>query len=384
MFGLKRSEDSGLTSWYFEIDRRLLGWILTLIFVGVICVISAGSVQALRKGLSSYFFLHKMIPFYIVGIGTLFVSSMFNKKWVLRISVLNFVVCLLLLMWTVIHPVASHGSERWAVIGGLRLMPSDIMKPGLIIITAWFLAQMEERYSKTKNMFLNKYAWHFSLFSWWTYAIPFLCILLILFLQPDVGTTFLYVGCVGAMMFVAGLPYKILTPLIGTVIGVGVLAIMFHSHVRNRFMDLFSPLDPRSQVGLSISTIRQGGLFGMGDEAFAKESLPDAHTDFIYASVVEDGGALAGCFLLVLLFLIIRRLILTATTVRDKFVLYAISGTTALFAIQSCFNLATTLRMMPTKGMTLPFISSGGSSFLGYCLLFGFILALVREDKWKQ
>ena len=145
MFGLKRSEDSGLTSWYFEIDRRLLGWILTLIFVGVICVISAGSVQALRKGLSSYFFLHKMIPFYIVGIGTLFVFSMFNKKWVLRISVLNLVVCLLLLMWTVIHPVASHGSERWAVIGGVRLMPSDIMKPGLIIITAWFLAQMEER-----------------------------------------------------------------------------------------------------------------------------------------------------------------------------------------------------------------------------------------------
>ena len=235
-----------------------------------------------------------------------------------------------------------------------------------------------------KNMFLNKYAWRFGLFSWWTYTIPFLCVLLILFLQPDVGTTFLYVGCVGAIMFVAGLPYKILTPMIGTVIGVGVLAIMFHSHVRNRFMDLFSPLDPRSQVGLSISTIRQGGLFGMGDEAFAKESLPDAHTDFIYASVVEDGGALAGCFLLVLLFLIIRRLILTATTVRDKFVLYAICGTTALFAIQSCFNLATTLRMMPTKGMTLPFISSGGSSFLGYCVLFGFILALVREDKWKQ
>ena len=108
MFGLKRSEDSGLTSWYFEIDRRLLGWILILIFVGVLCVISAGSVQALRKGYRSYYFLHQMLPFYIVGIGTLFVSSMFNKKWVLRISVLNLVVCLLLLAWTVIHPVASH------------------------------------------------------------------------------------------------------------------------------------------------------------------------------------------------------------------------------------------------------------------------------------
>ena len=237
MFGLKRSEDSGLTSWYFEIDRRLLGWILILIFVGVLCVISAGSVQALRKGYSSYYFLHKMIPFYIVGIGTLFVSSMFNKKWVLRISVLNLVVCLLLLAWTVIHPVASHGSARWANIAGVKLMPSDIMKPGLIIITAWFLAQMEEKYSKAKNMFLNKDAWRPSLFSWWTYAIPFLCVLLILFLQPDVGTTFLYVGCVGAMIFVAGLPYKILIPLIASVFGTGIIAILFHSHVRNRFLE---------------------------------------------------------------------------------------------------------------------------------------------------
>ena len=146
---------------------------------------------------------------------------------------------------------------------------------------------------------------------------------------------------------------------------------------------LFEPLDPRSQVGLSIATVRQGGLFGMREEAFAKEYLPDAHTDFIFATLVEDWGAIAACGLLVLFFLIIRRLMLTAATTRDRFVFYAICGTTAMFATQICINLATTLGMMPPKGMTLPFISSGGSSFLGYCLLFGFILALIREDKWK-
>ena len=166
-----RSEDSKLTSWYFEVDRRLLGWILLLIFIGILCVISAGSVQALRKGWHWYHFLKSMLPFYVVGIGALFVTSMFNKKWVLGLSGLNLAVCLFFLLWTVIHPAASHGSERWAVIHGISFMPSDIMKPGLIIITAWFLSKMEQLYSN--NMFLNKSAWRVGWFSWWTYLIPF-------------------------------------------------------------------------------------------------------------------------------------------------------------------------------------------------------------------
>ena len=285
------------------------------------------------------------------------------------------------LLWTVINPAASHGSERWAVVGGISFMPSDLMKPGLIIITAWFLSKMEQLYSN--NMFLNKSAWVPNWFSWWTYIIPFAIVLLILFMQPDVGTTLLFVTVIGIMFYVAGLPNKIWVPMVGGVGLLGFLAFLFHSHVRNRVLAFFQPLDPRSQVGLSISTIRQGGLFGMGDESFAKESLPDGHTDFIFATLAEDWGAIAACGLLVLFLLIIRRLITTALTVRDRFVLYAICGATALFATQVCINLATTLRLMPPKGMTLPFISSGGSSFLGYCLLFGLILALIREDKWK-
>ncbi|MFQ6729567.1 MAG: FtsW/RodA/SpoVE family cell cycle protein [Alphaproteobacteria bacterium] len=382
MLGITHSEESGFTDWYFKTDRRLLGWVLLLIFVGVLCVISAGSVQAIRKGWAWYYFLQKMLPFYFLGVGTLLVSSMFNRKWVLGVSGLNVAVCFLLLLWTVIHPVASHGSERWADLGFISLMPSDIMKPGLVIITAWFLSKMQELYPV--NMFLNKNAWRPGKFSWLTYFIPFAIVLLILFMQPDVGTTLLFVIVVGTMLFVAGLPTKIWAPALGGFAGLGFLAFLFHSHVHKRVMTfLFEPLDPRSQVGLSIATVRQGGLFGMRDEAFAKEYLPDAHTDFIFATLVEDWGAIVACGLLVLVFLIVRRLMLTATTTRDKFVFYAICGTTAMFATQVCINLATTLGMMPPKGMTLPFISSGGSSFLGYCLLFGMVLALIREDKWK-
>ena len=382
MFDLpSRTEDSKFTSWYYGTDRKLLGCVLALIFIGMLCVVSAGSVQALRKGWEWYYFLQKMLPFYVVGIGTLFVASMLNKKLVLGIAGLNVAVCFLLLIWTVVHPVASHGSERWAVIGGLRLMPSDIMKPGLVIMTAWFLSKMKERFGN--DIFLNPAPWRPAWLSWWTYMVPFGLILLILFHQPDIGTTLLFMAVVGTMLFIAGLPRKIWLPLLGLFSGVGFLAFLFVPHVHRRVLEFFKPLDPTTQVGYSVNAIRQGGLFGMGDESFAKESLPDAHTDFIFAAIAEDWGAILACGLLVLLLVVIRRLTVTAMSARDTFVFYAVGGTTALFATQICINLATTLGLMPPKGMTLPFISSGGSSFLGYCLLFGMILAIVREDKWK-
>ena len=367
-----RTEDSKFTSWYYGIDRKLLGCVLGLIFIGMLCVVSAGSVQALRKGWEWYYFLQKMLPFYIVGIGTLFVASMLNKKWVLIISAANVAVCFLLLLWTLINPVVSHGSARWVVISGITLMPSDIMKPGLVIMTAWFLAKMKEKFGS--DIFLNPAPWKPAWLSWWTFLIPFGIVLLILFDQPDIGTT---------LLFMAGLPRKIWLPLLGLFGGVGFLAFLFVPHVHRRVLEFFQPLDPTTQVGYSVNAIRQGGLFGMGDEAFAKESLPDAHTDFIFAAISEDWGAILACGLLVLLLIVVRRLTVTAMTARDTFVFYAVGGTTALFATQVCINLATTLGLMPPKGMTLPFISSGGSSFLGYCLLFGMVLAIVREDKWK-
>ena len=122
---------------------------------------------------------------------------------------------------------------------------------------------------------------------------------------------------------------------------------------------------------------------GSGDDAFVKESLPDAHTDFIYAAIVEDFGAIVACVLLCALVYVLKRLTTDAMTSRNPFVFYATGGAAILFGTQVCINLATTLHLMPPKGMTLPFISYGGSSFIGFCLLFGMILALVREDKWK-
>ena len=141
--------------------------------------------------------------------------------------------------------------------------------------------------------------------------------------------------------------------------------------------------DPRSQIGFALRAIRNGGLFGAGDKAYVVENLPMAESDFVLSVISENFGAIASCALIVLLWFVFWRLLHQSKYARDDFTSNAIVGTAAMFGIQVCINLASTLRIMPAKGMTLPFISHGGSSFVAYCLLFGMVMALIREDKWK-
>ncbi len=378
---LKRTEESKLTSWYFEIDRRLLVCLLAMISIGVIFAISAGSVAAERIGQPWHFFAIKAIPFYIIGLVTLFVASMLNKRQVLGLSILNVAVGLLLLMVTLVAPHVIKGSARFVAIGPFNVMPSDIMKPGFIMLTALFLAKMKEKYGD--QIFLNKSAWRLTWLSWWTYLAIFAPAFLIILLHPDLGTSILYFSVLAAMVFMAGLPMFIVPILIGLVACVGVFAFMTMSHVHNRIMAFITGTGDTYQVRQSVQSIQHGGLLGRGDDSFVKQSLPDAHTDFIFAAIVEDAGALMGCALLGLLLYVLKRLTTDAMGARDPFVFYAAGGAAALFGTQVCINLMSTLHIFAPKGMTLPFISYGGSSFIAFCLLFGMVLAVVREDRWK-
>lgn len=379
---ITRSEDSKLTSWYFEIDRRLLGCVLLMIALSAIFVVSAGSVAAERIGQSWYFYLVKAIPFYCLGLVFLFGASFLNKKWVLRVSAANLLFGLALLPLTVVAPHIINNSARFVDLGPFNIMPADIMKPGFIILTAYFLAKMKERYGS--NIFFNKEAWRFdTLFSWSYYLGLFALVVFVIFNHPDLGTAVLYLLVFSAMVFIAGLPWVLIPAFVG--VGLLMLTVGYYTlgHVHRRLDAFFSGQGDTYQVDNSIDSIRHGGLLGSGDDAFVKQYLPDVHTDFIFAAIAEDLGAILACGLLILLFFVFRRLITNATRSRDLFVLYATGGTAALFGTQICFNMLTTLKMFAPKGMTLPFISYGGSSLLAYCLLFGMILALVREDKWK-
>ncbi len=379
---LKRSEESKLTSWYFETDRRLLGCVLVMILLSVIFVVSAGSIKAEHMGEAWYYFLVKATPFYILGLITLFATSFLNKKQVLWLAGANLVFGLALLPLTVVAPHYINNSARFVSLGFFNVMPSDIMKPGFIIMTAYFLSLMKQRYGD--NIFFNKEAWRFNTWLSWAYYLPaFALFILIVFNHPDFGTSILYLGVFTAMIFIAGMPL-VLIPVLG-VTGFLMLVAAFFTlgHVHRRILAFFTGTGDTYQVDSSVDSIRHGGLLGSGDDAFVKQNLPDVHTDFIFAAIAEDMGAIMACGLLVLLFYVFRRLITNATNARDLFVVYATGGAAALFGTQICFNMLTTLNLFAPKGMTLPFISYGGSSLLAYCLLFGMILALVREDKWK-
>jgi cell division protein FtsW len=376
-----RTDDSYLTGWYLEIDRPLLWCVLALVGVSIWAMISAGSVAAERIGQPWDYFILKMLPFYLIGLPVVFGFSMLNKKWVLGISVANIAICLLLLGITLIAPMHIKGSARFVNLGFANVMPSDLMKPGFIIITAWFLTKMREKFGG--NIFKNPDAWKLAPMSWWTYLLILLPALLIILTHPDLGTFVLYLAVLSAMLLMAGLPWGWLGIMGAGGLAAFTFAFFTMSHVHSRIMNMITGTEGY-QVKQSIQSIQHGGLWGSGDDAFVKQSLPDAHTDFVFSAISEDIGALMASGLLVLLFYVIVRLINNANRARDPFVFYATGGAAALFGTQVCINLMTALDLFAPKGMTLPFVSYGGSSFVGFCVLFGMIIAIIREDRWSK
>lgn len=378
----KRTEESKLTSWFFEIDRRLLYMVLLLMLIGMFFAVSAGSVVAYQKGWPWYRFLVKGLPFYGMGLVVLFGASLLNKKIILKLSILDVAVGLVLLLVTYVAPTTLNHSDRFIVISGLpNIMPADIMKPGFIILTAWFLAEMHRRFGE--KLFVARDAWKLRMTNWWIYIVIFVPALAIIFQHPDVGTSLLYLGVLMCMLLIAGLPWVAFGGMVVTAGGILTLAYYIEPHVQKRINTLLTGNGDNFQVTQSVQSIQHGGFFGSGDNAFVKEGLPDAHTDFIYATIVEDLGAILAVIMLCLLIYVLKLLVTDAMNARDKFVFYAVGGTAALFGIQCCINLVSTLGLFAPKGMTLPFISYGGSSLIGFCLLFGMVLAIVREDKWR-
>lgn len=377
----KRTEESGLTSWFFEIDRRLLYMALLLMLIGMFFSVSAGSVVAENHGEAWYsYFLHSL-PFYGIGLVTLFVTSLLNKKTILKLSALDVVIGFILLAVTVIAPTPLKGSDRFVSIWHFHVLPADIIKPGFIMLTAWFLAEMHKRFGE--KLFTARDAWKFRFPNWWAYIALFAPAVVIIFLHPDVGSTLLYLSVLICMLLIAGLSWWAFGGMVAAAGGVLTIAYYIMPHVHNRINTLLTGSGDNHQIKSSVQSIRHGGFFGSGDNAFVKEHLPDAHTDFIYAAIVEDLGAILAVIMLCLLVYVLKLLVTDAIRARDKFVFYAVGGTAALFGIQCCINLVSTLGLFAPKGMTLPFISYGGSSLVGFCFLFGMVLAIVREDKWR-
>lgn len=366
MSSFARTDTSILGQWWWTVDRWILGAIGALIIIGTLLTLAASPPVAERINMDSYFFVKKhlmMLPF---GLIILFGMSMASPNIVKRLSVGLFIGALILMVLTLTIGEERNGAQRWLSLGGMSLQPSEFLKPALIVFAAWMFSE-QNRDSGVPGNLIALCAWAGSVG--------------MLVMQPDFGQAFLLTVVIGGMFFVAGMPMILVGGLLAAGVVGGVFAYMYVPHVTSR-IDRF--LDPASgdtfQVNTAINAFLQGGPFGRGPgEGTVKRILPDAHTDYIFAVVGEEFGTIA-CLLLVGLFaFVVLRGLARAFAAEDHFVQLAASGLIFLFGLQAAINMAVNLNLLPSKGMTLPFISYGGSSLLALSLTAGMILALLRK-----
>lgn len=366
---LTRLDTSTVGRWWWTVDKWILATVGALLATGLLLTLAAGPPAAERIGVDPFHFVRKQAVFMPIVILVIFAVSLLSAVWVRRLAVFGFAIMIILMIATLLFGHDINGARRWVNLGSLpSLQPSEFVKPCFAVVTAWMFSEQRMREDFPGNFI----------------AVIFLLFTAALLLsQPDVGMTLVITAVWCAQFFIAGLP--IIWVILFAVSGLGAIAgsyFMF-PHVENR-IDSF--LDPSTgdtyQVTQSMRAFQQGGWFGRGPgEGRVKEALPDAHTDFIFAVAGEEFGIFL-CLLVVALFaFLVIRALMKVMHEENLFVLLAVGGLAIQFGLQAIINMASSLNMMPTKGMTLPFISYGGSSLLALGVGMGMLLALTRRRR---
>lgn len=360
-----RTDTSLVGRWWWTVDRWLLAALVGLGIIGAILTLAASPAVAERIGLGTFYFARRQMVFIAVALAVMVMVSFLSVRGVRRLAALTTLGAIMLMVATLIVGVEIKGATRWLQLGGFSLQPSEFVKPGFAVLAAWLFAvrSLDDRFPGYK-LAIGLY----------------LLVAGLLLLQPDVGMTLVVSAIWGVQFFVAGLPLIFVAGLAMLILGGSAGAYFIFDHVRLR-VDRF--LDPEAGVGFqvarSLDAFRNGGWAGRGPgEGRVKEVLPDAHADFIFAVVGEEFGLIA-CLVVVLLFVfVVLRGFSRVLKDQDLFVLLAVAGLLTQFALQALINMASTVNLMPPKGMTLPLISYGGSSTLALGLGLGMVLALTR------
>lgn len=360
-----RTDTSIVSRWWWTIDRLTLVSVIVIAALGAILVLAASPAVAERIGLENFHFVRRHFVFLPMALAVMVGTSLLTPRGVRRLALMVFVGGVVAMVAVLFLGVETKGATRWLSIAGFSLQPSEFIKPSFAVVAAWmFSAQKldEDVPGYAIAIFL------------------FVLVVGLLLLQPDFGMS-IVVSCVWAVQFfIAGLPLVLVGAIALLFILGGFGAYLGFDHVRSR-IDRF--LDPTSgqgyQVEKSLDAFENGGLFGRGPgEGRVKEVLPDAHTDFILAVAGEEFGLLL-CLLIVMLFaFVVLRGFARVFKDSDFFVMVAVAGLLTQFALQAIINIASTINLIPPKGMTLPFISYGGSSTLALALGMGMVLALTR------
>ncbi|AXO13909.1 MULTISPECIES: putative lipid II flippase FtsW [Thalassospira] len=361
-----RADTSVLGIWWWTVDRWLLAAIILLMGIGALLVMSASPPVADRINVDSFHFVTRQFVFLGMATVCMFAISLLPVKWVRRLASFMFLGVLFLLIITPFIGSDIKGAVRWINVAGINLQPSEFLKPAFAVVIAWMFA--EGRLNPNFPGYIVS-------------SLMLAVCIFLLMIQPDFGQTVVITSIWSVQIFLAGLPIILVFCLGLGAVGLAVTAYLILPHVQSR-VDRF--LDPASgdsyQIERSMEAFMSGGIMGRGPgEGWVKNSIPDAHSDFIFAVAGEEFGLLF-CVLVVGVFtFIIMRGLSRLMGERNLFVVLAVTGILVQFGLQAVINMASTLQLVPPKGMTLPFVSYGGSATIGIAIGMGFVLALTRK-----
>ena len=345
-----------LRNWWSSVDRLNFILIISLGLTGLI----------LSFSIDEFFSMNKHTIFFVLSLIFLFILSQFNNKNIRRVSLFAFILLLILMIIIFFLDYEVKGAKRWIQILNFTLQPSEIIKPVFVILSAWCISKSIE----DKKFYLP------------ILFIFFILLLILILMQPDLGMTVLISSTFFCQLFVAGLSLSLVFLAFLFIVFISIFSYFIFDHVQSRINSFLGGISGSDtyQIDLSIKAFQNGGLLGKGPgQGILKERIPDANTDFIFAVAGEELG-LIFCLVIILIILsIIVRTLINVLKVEDTYKIIAISGLICSFGLQCLINIFSSLGLIPTKGMTLPFVSYGGSSMISVSILFGFLLSLTNK-----
>ena len=358
--------DPILPRWWRTIDKWTMGCVLMLFGIGLLLGLASSPPLASKNGLEPFHYVSRQAFFGGLAMIAMLLTSMMSPKMVRRLAVVGFLLAFVALMGLPFFGTDfGKGAVRWYSLGFASVQPSEFLKPGFVVMAAWLMAAGLEIGGPPGRMYS---------------FILTIVICTFLALQPDFGQACLVLFSWGVMYFVAGAPMLLLAGICAAVVAMGMFSYANSEHFARRIDGFLSPdLDPTTQLGYATNAIREGGFFGVGvGEGQVKWSLPDAHTDFIIAVAAEEYGLICVLAIISLYGVIVVRSLLRLLKERDPFIRFAGTGLACAFGVQAMINMGVAARLLPAKGMTLPFISYGGSSIIAGGIAMGMLLAFTR------
>ncbi len=363
---ISRTQRTLFSEWWWTVDRLMIGAVLALMLIGIVLLLAASPPVAIRLGLDPFYFVHRQALFLLPALAVLFATSSLSPRQVRRVALAVFLVSLVLVAATLFVGPEIKGARRWLNLFSMSLQPSEFLKPAFVVLVAWAFSESGRRPEMPATLLA------FALL-----ALP----VILLVQQPDFGQTVLLTLAWGALFFLSGLRW-IWTVGLTSAAGIGLLAAYkLIPHVALRFQRfVYRGSGDTFQIDTSVESFMRGGWFGRGPgEGTVKRILPDSHTDFIFAVAAEEFGLILCLILLGLFAFIVLRALAYALREEDAFTRLAVAGLALLFGFQSAIAMAVSLYLIPAKGMTLPFVSYGGSSLVSLAFGIGMLIALMRK-----